>query len=191
MFEISLKIDRDHEVWKMLASNKNPLLTSGHIGTHVDVYNKTEVPKEYLDCDGVLIDCTKYELGSEIGVEAIKGVHVKKKDFVIFKTGIQKENPYGSINYLKNHYELSWELIDFLLEKEVSFIGIDCAGIRRGEEHYRADVRCENQKTYVVENLSSESLDEIEFNRFKVFTVWIDNPIATGLSTKIFVYGDR
>lgn len=115
MFEISLKIDRTHKVWEMLANNRNPLLTSRHIGTHIDVYNKTEVSKEYLDC----------------------------------------------------------------------------AGIRRGEEHYNADVKCENKKTYVVENLSSESLNKMEFNKFKVFTVRIDNLIATGLSTKIFVYGDR
>lgn len=188
MFEISLKIDRDHKVWEMLASNKNMLLTSGHVGTHIDVYEKTEIPEEYSKCDGVLIDCTNYSLGREIGMEAIKEVDIKKKDFVIFKTGVPKENPYGSENYLKNHQELSWELIDYLLKREVAFIGIDCAGIRRGEEHYKADVKCEKNKTYVVENLSSERLNQLSFNEFKVFTVWIDNPIATGLSTKIFLY---
>ena len=189
MFEISLKINKDHKVWNMLASNKNALLTLGHVGTHIDVYEKTEIPEKYLECNGVLINCTNYGLGKEIGIESIKNISIKKKDFIIFKTGIQKENPYGSENYLTNHQELSWELIDYLLKKEVAFIGIDCAGIRRGEEHYKADVKCEKNKTYVVENLSSERLNQLSFNEFKVFTVWIDNPLATGLSTKIFTYG--
>lgn len=191
MFEISLKIDKNHEIWRELSSNKNTLLASGHIGTHIDIHEKMEIPKEYLKCDGILIDCTNYDLEREIGLEVVKKINIKKKDFIIFKTGIQKKAPYGSSNYLKNHQELSWELIDYLLDRKVAFIGIDCAGIRRGEEHYKADIKCERNKTYVVENLSSENLEKLLLKKFKVFTIWIDNPLLTGLSTKIFIYRDE
>ena len=44
-------------------------------------------------------------------------------------------------------------MIDALLEKGISVIGIDCAGIRRGKEHVPTDQRCADRGVFVVENL--------------------------------------
>lgn len=185
MFEISLKIDRDHEVWSWVKNNS--LLSLGHIGTHIDVYNKTIIDEEKMKTEGIVINCQNYQLNSEIGLEIIENKNIKKGDFIIFKTGIQNGYPYGSKEYLKEHPELSWELIDFLLKKEVSFIGIDCAGIKRSENHIKADKICEENSCYVIENLDSKKLDKVSEDRKKILTVWMENPILTGLPTKVFV----
>ncbi len=53
---------------------------------------------------------------------------------------MMKKYPYGCDEYIKRHHQLSMELIDYLITKKVNFIGIDFAGVRRGKEHYSADV---------------------------------------------------
>lgn len=40
-----------------------------------------------------------------------------------------------------------------LLEKRISIIGIDFAGVRRGKEHTLMDQRCADKGIFVVENL--------------------------------------
>jgi len=76
---------------------------------------------------------------------------------VIFRTDRIEEVEYGTREYFTDHPQLEWELIRGLLEKKVSFIGIDASGIRHGvklgDEHHRADVLCEESHCYVIENL--------------------------------------
>ena len=55
--------------------------------------------------------------------------------------------------YYKEHPQLSMELIHALLEKKVSIIGIDFAGVRRGAEHIPTDQLCAEQGVFVIENL--------------------------------------
>lgn len=187
MIDLSMKLENDHKVWNWLKSKENNLISAGHIGTHIDVYKKTKIPKKYMRTEGILIDCTKYDLDTEIDLEILKEIDIKKGDFVVFKTNIQKNNPYGSEIYINNHNQLSWKLIDFMISKEVSFVGIDCAGIRRGKEHFKADIKGEENKTFIIENLDLSSLAYKNGDRFNVLTVWIDNPLATGLSTRVLV----
>lgn len=185
MFEISLKIDKNHEVWSWVKNNN--LLSLGHIGTHIDVYNKSEIDENKMKTEGVVINCKNYQLNSEIGLEVIENKNIKKGDFIIFKTGIQNKYPYGSKEYLENHPELSCDLINWLLEKKVSFIGIDCAGIKRGENHIKVDKLCEENGCYVIENLDSRKLEKVLEERVNILTVWIENPILTGLATRVFI----
>lgn len=187
MIDISIKLERDHEVWEWVKSQSNKLITAGHVGTHIDAYNKSEIPQDYIRTNGVLVDCSSYDLDEEIGIEALENIDIKRNDFVIFKTNIQSNNPYGSEIYINKHNQLSWELIDYLLDKKVRFIGIDCAGIRRGKEHFKADIKGEENKTYIVENLDLSKIDYCNGHRFDVYTIWIDNPISTGLATRVFV----
>jgi kynurenine formamidase len=44
-------------------------------------------------------------------------------------------------------------LVDELLKKHISIIGIDFAGIRRGKEHTPADQYCADHGVFIVENL--------------------------------------
>ncbi len=187
MIDITLKLDKNNKVWKWLESQENKLINAGHIGTHVDVYKKSNIPIEYFKTKGILIDSTNYGLDEEIGIEVLKDIEIEEGSFIIFKTNIQIDYPYGSDIYVKNHHELSWELINYLLERKASFIGIDCAGIRRGKEHFKADVKSEENNTYVIENLDLSKLNVKIDNKLEVYTMWIENPFATGLSTRVLV----
>lgn len=186
MIDISLKIEKDNKVWDWFKTQENKLISAGHIGTHIDVYKRSEVPTSYMESRGIVLDCTKYSRDVEIGLEVLSLVDIKKGDFVIFKTNIGEKYPYGSDVYVHNHNQLSDELIDYLINKKVNFIGIDCAGIRRGKEHFKADVRCEENGVYVVENLDVSKINN--YNKgLKTYTVWIDNLFATGLSTRVLI----
>jgi kynurenine formamidase len=44
-------------------------------------------------------------------------------------------------------------LIERLLEKHVSIIGIDFAGVRRGKEHTPKDQYCADRGVFIIENL--------------------------------------
>jgi len=187
MIDVTIKLDNNHTVWKWLESQENKLLNAGHVGTHIDVYKKSSVPIEYFKAKGVLIDCTNYGLDEEVGIEVLKDIEIDENSFVIFKTNIQIKYPYGSDIYIKQHHELSWELITYLLKKKVWFIGIDSAGIRRGKEHFQADVKAEENNTYIIENLDLSKLNVTTGNKFNVYTMWIENPFATGLATRVLI----
>ncbi len=73
--------------------------------------------------------------------------------FVSFYTGHIENNEYGSKEYFKGHPQLSKDLIDALLEKKVSMIGVDLPGIRRSVEHTPTDRLCADNNTFVIENM--------------------------------------
>ncbi len=73
--------------------------------------------------------------------------------FVAFYTGFIEEEGYGSKRYFKEHPQLSNNLIDKLVDLNVSIIGIDCAGVRRGPEHAPKDQYCADRDVFVVENI--------------------------------------
>ena len=190
MIDITMKLDRKHKVWKWLECQENKLINADHVGTHIDVYKKSNVPIDQFSTKGVSIDCPNYELDEEIGLEVLKELEIEWEEdiFVIFQTNIQSKYAYGSEMYVNQHHELSWELINFLLDKKVCFIGIDCTGIRRGKEHFQADIKSEENKTYIIENLDLSKLNLKTGDQFYVYTMWIENPFATGLATRVLVY---
>lgn len=189
MIDITLKVGKDNKVWEWINSesdSKVALMKQGHIGTHLDTYEKTEVPLEYFKTSCKIIDCTGYDFDEEIGLEVIEGIEINKKDFIIFKTGIQDTYEYASEGYIKNHHQLSFELMRFLFDKKVALIGLDAAGVRRGKEHKLADIEAEKNKTYIIENLNLKNVVNLD-KEFKAYTAWIDNPFATGLGAKVIL----
>ena len=123
----------------------------GHLGTHFDVMNR-EFPLEYTEREAIIFDVSEIK-GTEIDVDDIDLSLVKEGMFVGFYTGFIEEKGYGSDAYRHEHPVLSHELIDALLERRISIIGIDFAGIRRGKEHTPADQHCADHEVFVVENL--------------------------------------
>ncbi|MGL4453145.1 MAG: cyclase family protein [Sarcina sp.] len=186
MKDITLKLEKENKVWKWLEGKENKLLNAGHIGTHLDVYKQTQVPLDYFKTRCQIINCENYDYDKEIGIEVLERKEIKEKDFIIFNTGIQKEYEYGSDFYIKNHHEINYELIKYLLDKKVAFIGIDGAGIRRGKEHKGADILAEENRTYIIENLNLKEIEDLN-KEFTAYTMWIDNPFATGLSTRVIL----
>ena len=147
---------------------------------------KVKVPENYFESHGIVVDCRSYNINDEIGIESIKDLKIKEGTFIIFRTDMMNKYPYGSEAYINEHYQLSLELIDYLISKKVNFIGVDFAGVRRGKEHFQADIKCENEKVYVIENLDLTKIKEFS-NPIKIYTVWINNPLATGLATRVFI----
>lgn len=187
IIDATLKLEKNHKVWKWLNTQENKLITAGHVGTHIDVYKKTIVPLEYFKTKGILIDCSKYGVDDEIGIEILNGLEIKENSFVMFRTNIQAKYEYGSDFYVKNHNQLEWDLIDYLIGKKVAFIGIDAAGIRRDKEHFIADVKAEKNGVYIVENLDLSEVKAASNEMFDTFTMWIEKPNSTGLSTRVII----
>jgi kynurenine formamidase len=149
------------------------LLKSGHLGTHFDVMNKT-FPLEYLSRSGIVFHVKEIR-ERDIETEDIDLSLVQKDDFVLFHTGWIEEKGYGNKDYFHDHPQLSDALIDALLEKGISMIGVDAPGIRRGKEHTPKDQYCADHGVFVVENLCH--LEEIHTRcRIYTFPLKIEGP---------------
>ena len=127
----------------------------GHLGTHFDVMNK-EFPLEYTKRNGFVFDVSKVR-DRDIELSDIDLNAIGKDMFVAFYTGYIEETEYGSKAYFAHHPALSVSLIEALLSKKISIIGIDCAGIRNGMEHASMDQYCADRGVFIVENLCNLS----------------------------------
>lgn len=148
LIDITLKITQ-----KMLADaqgNPNKALV-GHLGTHFDGMNK-EFPLAYTQRKGIVFDVTGV-WDRDIEISDIDLNAVEPDMFVAFHTGFLEQVGYGGRSYFSAHPQLSVSLIDALLSKGVSIIGIDFAGVRRGQEHIPTDQRCADRGVFIVENL--------------------------------------
>lgn len=175
LIDLTYSVPSDSPLWE----EAKDFAATGHIGTHLDTYEKTAIPLEYFRSVGVLFDVRNID---EVQVRDVDLDRVPEKSFVLFRTGRIEEHPYGTPGYGKDHPQLSHELIDALIEKKIRFIGVDCQGIRRHEEHTPADIHCEKNGVYIIENL--RNLGEISGN-FTVYTMWLDDPKLTGLRCRV------
>lgn len=150
----------------------------GHLGTHFDVMNK-EFPLSYLERKGVIFDVRGIN-----EIEVINLEKIRSGDFVIFYTGFLEKAGYGTKEYFQSHPQLSNDLIEKLLAKRVSIIGIDCAGIRRGKEHTPMDQYCAEHNTFVVENLDNLT-SLLTQNEFIVNTYPMKFREMTGLPCRV------
>lgn len=146
LFDLTLQITP--EMMKTVGEAGKKIF-SGHLGTHFDVMDKA-FPLEYTRREGICFDVRGL---AEIGVEDVDISRIEPGMFVAFCSGFLEETGYGSKRYRKEHPQLSYSLIETLLDKRVSIIGVDFGGIRRGCEHTPADQKCADQSTFVVENL--------------------------------------
>ena len=124
---------------------------AGHLGTHFDVMNK-EFPINYVERKAIVFDVSSVK-DRDIDTEDVDLSKVEENMFVAFYTGFIEEEGYGSKRYFHDHPQLSNALIEQLLDLNISMIGIDCAGIRRGEEHTPKDQYCADRGVFVIENL--------------------------------------
>ncbi|CDI50044.1 cyclase family protein [Clostridium tetani] len=184
IIDLTTKVSQE-EIEEWLNTKENKYIASGHIGTHLDTYLKSSIPLEYFKCKGVLIDVSQIASKREVEIKDVKHVDIPQNSFILFRTAQIEKYRYGSKEYFYNHPQLSHELINYLINKKVNFIGIDCAGIRRGEEHGPADILCEENGIYVIENLCE--LNKIASSNFTVYTMWLDDSIATGLKCRVIV----
>jgi len=156
----------------------------GHMGTHFDVMDK-EFPLEYLSRKAVMFDVREVK-ERDIELSDIPSDKIEKNMFVLFYSGFIDTEEYGSKEYFQRHPQLSDELIDFLVQKEVSIIGIDFAGVRREREHTPKDQYLADRNIFVIENLCNlGSLLEKQYSDFKVNTYPVNYAGMTGLPCRV------
>lgn len=158
---------------------KDPAL-EGHLGTHFDVMDKA-FPLEYTCLRGVVFDVS--DAGEEIDLADVDLSMVEAGAFVAFYSGYGEKVAYGAPGYFSGSPMLSYRLIDALLEKKVSVIGLDFGGIRRGKEHIPADQVCADKGVFVVENLVN--LSALPKNGFTVHTYPMALNGVTGLPCRV------
>ncbi|MDX1359100.1 MAG: cyclase family protein [Clostridia bacterium] len=152
LIDLSLPINK-----KMIkkAAGKEPMVALGHLGTHFDVCDKV-FSLEFTNRKGIVFNVRGSELITEADVDLDL---VEKETFVGFYTGFVEDVEYGTDEYFSLHPQLSTTLINLLIDKGISMIGIDFAGLRRGEEHTPMDIHCADKGVFIIENLCN--LDKV------------------------------
>src|ERR1035437_1595532 len=101
------------------------IVAFGHLGTHFDVMDK-EFPLAFVKRNGIIFN-VKGIFDRDISIADIDLTLIEPDMFVAFFSNITEKIEYGSKEYFANHPQLSNELIDQLLKKRISIIGIDFA----------------------------------------------------------------
>ena len=179
---IDITLNITPELIKDVPGNTSKALV-GHVGTHFDVMEK-EFPLDYIRRKGILFDVSAVK-DRDISTEDIAIAAVEQDMFVAFYTGFMDAVGYGTKAYFAQHPQLSDHLIDTLLSKGVSIIGIDCAGIRRGSEHVPTDRRCAQNGTFVIENLADLPAVLAKGGRFTAHTYPMRFSGITGLPSRV------
>jgi len=76
-------------------------------------------------------------------------------------------------------------LIDALLDKGVSIIAVDFAGIRRGKEHTPKDQQCADKGAFVIENLCSLKTLLDHRDTFTAHTYPLNYAEVTGIPCRV------
>ena len=182
LIDLSVKVSKTA---RKEATDYEKMVSFGHLGTHFDVMNK-EFPLSYTRRKGIVFDVSK-STNEDIQLRGDEISRVSKDMFVAFYSGFIEKVEYGTKPYFKEHPQLSNELIDQLLLKEISIIGIDFAGVRRGKEHTPKDQYCADRGVFIVENLCC--LDQVlmgkKYNTFVANTYPINFEGMTGLPCRV------
>lgn len=141
-------------------------------------------PLEYTERDGIIFDVSSIT-GRDIEVNDINLELIHDNMFVAFYTGFIEEVGYGGSVYFKEHPQLSKNLIKVLVEKHISIIGIDFAGVRRGAEHTPTDQYCADQGVFIIENLCNLKSVLKHGTNFKAHTYPMNYAEMTGLPCRV------
>ncbi|SHI41040.1 cyclase family protein [Lutispora thermophila] len=184
---LDLTIPIEKETFKKLLENANDdilVQKFGHLGTHFDIMNK-EFPLEYCNRRGKLMDISQVAK-DEITVEDVRMERIEEGDFVILYSGVLEKYGYASKEYFDKAPQLSHKLIQSLIEKKISILGIDMAGVRKGKEHSVADQLFADHNAFIVENLSGLSkLLPYKNQSFVVHTYPLALKGASGLTSRV------
>ncbi|WP_276874473.1 cyclase family protein [Anaerotruncus massiliensis (ex Togo et al. 2019)] len=182
LIDLSVKVTRQAD---KDAHGNEKQVSFGHLGTHFDVMDK-EFPLAFTRREGIAFDVSDVE-GRDIGTRDVDLAPVEAGMFAAFRTGFIERESYGTRAYFTGHPQLSDALIDALLEKGVSIIGVDCAGVRRGGEHTPKDQYCADRGVFIIENLCNlgELLGGEKTARFVARTFPVNFDGMTGLPCRV------
>ncbi|MGN0659569.1 MAG: cyclase family protein [Emergencia sp.] len=159
--EIKNLIDHDQIGWHV-----DVLSINTHMGTHIDApYHHLKDGKKLQDYPlekfvgkGILIDIPGLSEDEEIHRSHLEGASLSEGDFAILKTGWEKY--YGTEKY-HHHPYLAEDAVEYLAEKKVSIVGIDCFSpdsTSKGTDHAHTGLL--SRDILNVENLTN--LDQID-----------------------------
>lgn len=172
---LTLNLDENHPLLQWASKQTNPYIATGHIGTHLDIYNHSHIPINYFKNTLAVIDIPHKK---NIDLNDLELDKIKNKQFILFHTHHMEKYEYGTDLYFNNHPELSDKLIDYLCQLDIHFIGIDAPGIKNGKKHEITDRKCENHNIYVIENINNTS--QINDSFHTIYVNWENNPHKTG-----------
>lgn len=84
------------------------------MGTHLDTYEKSVIPLDYIICQGILWDVSDIAENREISLSDIENLHIPENAFLLIRTGRSEKEKYGTVDYFQEHPQLSNELIQWL-----------------------------------------------------------------------------
>lgn len=185
--DLSYKIKKEKldEMLSAVKTTNEAAEKSGHVGTHLDVMNG-EFSIDNIITKGKIFDISHIKT-EEVKLEDLDLGDIKENDFVFFYSGILNQYGYGSKEYFSTYIELSDELIDYLLNKGVSLIGVDMSGAKKPEDHLRIDLHCSERGVFIIENLVNLDLllKETLENSFTVYTFPTNMSGFSGLSCRV------
>lgn len=173
---LKINIEINDEMIKE-ASKNEAKVSIGHLGTHIDLKGK-----QFKDCSvkGIVFKCE-----DNIEIKDIDLSLIKENYFVIFNTNHINKYLYGSKEYYQDYSILDKDLIEELIKRNVSFIGIDGPGIRKGKEHPLMDAYLASKNIFVIENLCN--LDKLEAKTIYDIDLNSTNKIDDGMPLDILI----
>lgn len=146
-----------------------------HVGTHIEVpyhYIKggkdvTEIPIDHLVGDGIVLDFTGKKVNEAITLGDLKAYDqkIKRGDIVFIKTGYDRN--YRTEKAHDRPY-IAIEAIQWLINKGIHCLGIDCTGIElRGKNYQEAHCALFENDIPLIEYVTN--LSELKQERFFVF----------------------
>lgn len=181
-----MKIDITLKITPKMASDAQgheQKVLVGHLGTHFDVMDK-EFPLEYTERPGVAFDVSSVT-DRDIDCPDLELDRVEPGMFVALYSGFAETPGYGTREYFHDHPQLSEALIDALVAKGVSIIGLDFAGVRRGREHTPMDQFCADHGVFIVENLRNLKAVLDAGGRFTAHTYPMNYAEMSGLPCRV------
>ncbi len=157
-----------------------------HTATHIDlISNERPIELERMFGKGKLIDVSKVS-GSEIELKDVEGqTEIENIDFVFFRTDWSRF--VGTEKYYE-HPELSPEVVQWLISKEVKAVGIDALGLGRGQKHGEYDRLLAQNDILVIENLAN--LAAIPQETFKTYCLPLKIENIDAIPTRVIVQTD-
>ncbi|RYD06520.1 hypothetical protein N752_04120 [Desulforamulus aquiferis] len=158
---------------------------AGHVGTHFDARDK-EFSIEKIITRGIVFDIRHIKTG-EVTIKDIDLSIIQPNDFIMFCSGILNTFGYGAKEYFGTYIELSDELVDALIGKNVSFIGVDMAGAKGPENHLRIDQYCADRGVFIIENLNNLDLlyETTNGSPFTAYTFPVNMSGFSGLPCRV------
>ena len=181
LIDLTLHLTSDHPARSTMNQRDAALAQSGHFGTHLDRHGGSAIPLEYIKGRGILADITGAQ--GEIAADMVSALPLLPGDFVFFRTGELERLGYGTPEYNASGPVFSWESVSVLTTRRVRFVGLDIRGLRKGDEHNKADLICEAGGVFVIENLDKLSLLPA-MTPFQVYSMWFERE-GSGLPCRV------